>query len=398
MPLYLIVFVMLLGFSIYEYKKKKTQRVLYWIAFGVLTAMLVLRYGQGTDYFSYYYNYLCTPPIWQFSDLLATNVHGEAGWLFINAVFRGFGIPFHVLVVLVALLTMYSLHRFLSRYSPMRTLSLLLAYHTIFLTYAMSAIRQGLVLAIFLGFLVDWLYEKKYVRYILVTLACSLIHSSALVFLSLFAVKFITIRLKPALLLMAVCTVAGTLCSKLLVSVFDSLVFYANDGFYLLAVGERLVSAGVIIFAFRDVLTSKETARSSKLMYLLQIYLYGCFIYCFLAWSARLGSRFAVFFKAVELVLFAYALLSDPTVTVPGRIAAKLRHGTVKPIRVQYVIACYLLGLTLLMYFKNISSYIGQNQYIEGINIFNYPYFSILNMDYLHELMTIPFDFSRFFG
>lgn len=398
MSLYLIVLIMLLGFSIYEYKKKKTQRVLYWIAFGVLTAMLVLRYGQGTDYFSYYYNFLSTPPIWQFSELLATNVHGEAGWLFINAVFRGFGIPFHVLVVLVALLTMYSLHRFLSRHSTMMTVSLLLAYPTIFLTYAMSAIRQGLVLAIFLGFLIDWLYEKKYVRYILVTLACALIHSSALVFLALFAVKFITIRLKPALLLMAVCAVVGFLSSKLLVSVFDSLVFYANDGFYLLAVGERVISAGVIIFVFRDVLSSKETAHSSKLMYLLQIYLYSCFIYCFLAWSARLGSRFAIFFKAVELVLFVHALLSEPTVTLPGRIASRLRLGTLKPIRVQKVIACYLLGLTLLMYFKNIGSYIGQNQYIDGINIFNYPYFSILNKDYLEEFMTIPFDLSRFFG
>lgn len=398
MSLYLIVLIMLVGFSVYEYKKKKTQPVLYWVAFGVLTAMLVLRYGQGTDYFSYYHNFLSTPTIWQLPELLATDIHGEPGWLFINAAFRGFGIPFQVLVVLSSLLTMYGLHRFLSRHSTMMTVSLLLAYPTIYLTYAMSAIRQGLVLAIFLGFLIDWLYEKKYVRYILVTVVCALIHSSALVFLALFAVNFITIRLKPALLLIPVLAVAGFLSSKLLVLLFDSFVFYANDGFYLLAVGERIISAGVIIFVFRDVLSSKETARSSKLMFLLQIYLYSCLIYSFLAWSARLGSRFAIFFKAVELVLFVYALLSEPTIVLPDRIVSRLRLGTRKPIRVQKIIACYLLGLTLLMYFKNIVSYIGQNQYIDSINMFNYPYFSILNKEYLEKVMTIPFDFSGFFG
>ena len=51
MSLYLIVFVLLLAFSVYEYWKRQTQKWLYWIAFGILTVMLCLRYGQGTDYF-----------------------------------------------------------------------------------------------------------------------------------------------------------------------------------------------------------------------------------------------------------------------------------------------------------------------------------------------------------
>lgn len=395
MSLYLIVFAMLLVFSIWEYKKKTTQKPLYWIAFGVLTLMLVLRYGQGTDYFGYYSNFLNTPTIWQFSNLMRTTVHGESGWLFISAVFRGFGIPFHVLVILTSLLTMYSLHRFLSRYSSMQTVSLLLAYPTIYLTYAMSAIRQGVVLAVFLGFLLDWMRERKYIRYIVVTLICALIHSSALIFLALFAVKRITIRCKPALILMAVCAVTGFLSSKLLVMLSSSFAYYAKDGISIFAIGERLASACIIIFVFRDVLDGKDTSGAPELKYFLQIYLYSCFIYCFLAWSALLGSRFAVYFKAIELVLFVYALLSDLTVTIPTCITSKLRLGTIKPIRVQKVVALYLLGLTLLMYFKNIGSYIEQNQYIDSVNVFNYPYFSILHTEYVERFMTIPYDFSK---
>lgn len=398
MSLYLIVFIMLLAFAIYEYRQKKTQKTLYWIAFSVLTAMLVFRYGQGTDYFGYYYNFLRTPTIWQLPELLSSSVHGEPGWLFISAVFRGFGIPFHVLVVLTSLLTMYCLHRFLSRHSAMMTVSLLLAYPTIYLTYAMSAIRQVLVMAVFLGFLLDWLYEKKYVRYIAVTLLCALFHSSALVFLALFAVKKITVNTKFSLILMASCAVLGLLSSRFLASLSDTIAYYANDGLNVLSIGERMVSALIIICVFRQTLNSKETAVSSKLMYLLQVYLYGSFIYCFLAWSAVLASRFAVYFKTVELVLFTYALVSETTVTIPGSIAGKLRLSAVKPFPIGKVVACYLLGLVLLMYFKNIGSYIQQNQYIDTVNVFNYPYFSILNTDYLEEFMTIPYDFSQFFG
>lgn len=376
MSLYLIVFIMLLAFAIYEYRQKHTQKTLYWIAFFVLTAMLVFRYGQGTDYFGYYYNFLNTPTIWQLPELLSSGIHGEPGWLFISAIFRGFGIPFQFLVALSSLLTMYCLHRFLSRHSTMMTLSLLLAYPTIYLTYAMSAIRQVLVLAVFLGFLLDWLYEKKYVRYIAVTLVCALFHSSALVFLMLFGVRLITLDTKKALIAMAVSIVAGFVSNKLLAMISSAIATYADAGISIVAVGERALSTAAILYVFHDVLENKESPKDRKLLYLLQVYLYGGILYCLLLWSSLLASRFGMYFKAVEIVLFAIAA-SD-----------RSRRGK--------VVAAYLLVLVMIMYFKNIPNYISQGKYYASVNTWNFPYISVFWKEAIATFREIPYNFSQF--
>ena len=378
---YLIVFAMLAGFAVYEYRKGKTSNVLYWTAFFVLGMMLCLRYAQGQDYYGYYVNYLLTPKIWNPIKVVTTKIHGEVGWLLLCALGRGFAMPFQLLVFLISVFEMYCIHRFISRWCPLRTVALALMYPTIYLTYAMSALRQGAVLLFFLGFMIQWLYQGKWKHYLIGTLVCLLFHSSALVFLVLFAVHWITLDGTRALILTALSAVAGLAVSWVLPKISEVFVTYASASFSIAAIGERAVSFAVILYVFWDRL--KKRKRRSLLGFALQIYLYGTIIYAFLMWNSLISARFNIYFKAMELILFTAALLR------PGKLP-------VLGIRNRDAVALYLLLLNLVMYVKNINGYIDQGEYFEITNVFNYPYFSIFNMDQVESWRTIPYDFSLY--
>jgi len=373
---YLIVFLVLIGFAVYEYFQKKTQKRLYWIALGLLSVMLCLRYAQGTDYCGYYYNFLITPTLGEINRLFDGSIHGELGWLFICSLFRTLRIPFEVLVGLLSLLEMYCLHRFIVKFSPLRTVSLLLTVPTIYMTYCMSALRQGLVIMLFLGFMVDWLYRKRMIPYIIMTLACVLVHSSAAVFLTLFAMRWVKLDTIRTLLLIVLCSLGGIAASWILPKLSASVAAYAESGLSVLAIGERLVSTLLMMLIFRDVLDQKTEKKHRKLYFLLQIYLYGTLIYCFLMWSSLLSARFAVYFKAIEIAIFAVAIRSNT--------------------HLSKTVAVYLGLLTIVMYVKNVDAYIAQGQYLEHVNVFNYPYISVFWENAAESFRRIPYDFNVF--
>ena len=381
MSLYLIVFAGMVGCGVYEYRKGRTQDRLYWTVLFILGMMLCFRYAQGTDYYGYYVNYLLTPKIWNPIKVFTIKIHGEIGWLLLCALCRAFAMPFDMLVFFISLFEMWCIHRFVSRWCPLRTVALLLIYPTIYLTYAMSALRQGMVLLFFLGFMIEWFHQKQWKHYIIGTFVCILFHSSAVVFLVLFALRWITLDGKWALLLIGLSAAGGLMASWLLPRISSVFAFYASSSFSIAAIGERAVSLTVILYIFWDKL--KDRGNRNILWLMLQIYLYGVVIYAFLMWNALISARFNIFFKSVELMLFTVALLR------PGKFP-------ILGLRNKDAVAAYLLLLTVVMYFKNINSYIIQGDFFAGTNVFNYPYFSIFDMDAVESWRTIPYDFSKY--
>lgn len=374
---YLVVLIMLVVFAIYEYRKGKRQDGLYWIAFSVLGMMLCFRYAQGTDYYGYYINYLQTPEIWDPIKLITTKIHGEVGWTLLCSICRGFAVPFPALVFVISIFEMYCIHRFISGWCPLRVVALALMYPTIYLTYTMSTLRQGMVLLFFLGFMLQWICQNKWKRYLIATFVCALFHSSAVVFLVLFAVYWIRLDGKTALILVALSAGCGWMCSFLLPKISSVFATYAYSSFSIMAIGERVASLAVILYIFWGDLKRKE---HTKLWLLLQVYLYSMIIYAFLMWNALISSRFNIYFKAVEIMLFTTALIR------PERFPGIRCHK-------RDAVAVYLLLLMVVMYFKNINSYIIQGEYVDEINVINYPYLTIFNISEARIWRAVPYDF-----
>ena len=381
MSLYLIVLAMLVSFAVYEYRKGKSQKKLYAIAFFALGMMLCFRYAQGSDYYGYYVNYLLTPKIWEFKRLISIRIHGELGWKVLCSLGRSFAMPFDMVVFFISLFELYCIHRFVSRHCPLPTVALLLMYPTIYLTYTYSALRQGAVLLFFLGFMLEWFFKGKMKHYLIGTAVCITIHTSAVVFLVLFALKFIVLDGKWALIFMALAAAGGFFAQWILPKISAAFVTYANSSMSIVAIGERAVSVGVILYVFWDRLKDKK--HRTFLSMLLQVYLYGTIIYAFLMWNALISARFNIYFKSVELLLFTAALKR------PGKLPFV-------NVRTRDAVAAYLLALTVVMYFKNINSYIVQGDYFENTNVFNYPYLNIFDADAAETWRTVPYDFSLY--
>lgn len=381
MSLYLIVFLILCGLAGFEYLKNRKQEKLYWVIFTVLTAMLCLRYGQGSDYFGYMYNYLTTPKLNQMGELFDSAIHGEPGWLLICSVLRTCNVPFPVFVTVLSGVEMFLLHRFVYKFSPLKSVTLLAAYPTLYLTFIFSALRQGLVILVFLGYMLEWLKDRKSGRYLLVTMLCALIHTSALVFLIPLAMRYIPERfgLFPMDISRVLCygglSVIGGLClSGLLMWLSPALAHYAGSSMSIMAVGERAVTTALILFVFRDELNGTRECPNPMLNVMLQVYLLGTILYGFLFWNALISARMTICFKAVEIVLLAVAM------TKPG----KARH----------LVALYVFGLAAVMFYKNIGSYIHQGDYFETVNVFNYPYLSLFDQDAVETYRNVRYDFS----
>ena len=175
--------------------RKKLDSVAYKVAFWIIGFMLAFRYGQGTDYFAYYDTFK-----WMRSDLVFNfTSHTEVGWNLFNFLIKIAGLPFEVLVFIVSVVEMICIKKFIERYcKSYNALALSLLYPAVILFYLFSALRQGLVISVFLGFMLQYLESMEYRKYICITLLMSTIHIVSIAYLILVPVmkreKFINLQ------------------------------------------------------------------------------------------------------------------------------------------------------------------------------------------------------------
>ncbi|MBR0385100.1 MAG: EpsG family protein, partial [Erysipelotrichaceae bacterium] len=130
--------------------------------------MLALRYGQGSDYFSYervFNNFGSLSDVLEGRNVL--NV--EIGFQILCAVFP---LDYRCFVGVISVFEMAMLYRYCRRYSRYPMVSLLIAFPTLYLTYYFSAIRQGIVLAVVLGILLPLMEKKQFFAYLIITILC----------------------------------------------------------------------------------------------------------------------------------------------------------------------------------------------------------------------------------
>ncbi len=319
-----------------------------------LTLMLCLRYGQGSDYFGYMTNYM-----WYMYDQ-----HNALVWKLFETGFSILKIPFEVFVCIIGLISMWCMSRFIWLYSPYKLVSLLMVYPTIYLTYFMSGMRQGIVIAFFVGYMFNWLQEEKYVNYLVGCLAMVLIHSSALVFLPLIFVN--KIKEKCMYYFICLCTIAGIIIYVLPTSLFTWLpntvyqYYVQNKSISVLGIAERVVMLCSIIILLAKNRKEDGNVCSKAVTTMMKIYLYGMGIVLLtFSWSI-ISSRLSAPFKAIEFALIPL---------LASRCSESFK-------RIIVTIVCLYVSL---MTVKNIKSYLDQAPEYQTNNPLEYPYLSVFN-------------------
>lgn len=378
---YFIVFLFMLIALLAEDEKRHLVFIVEMI---VLTVILAIRFGQGPDYYSY-------------SQLFAFAGNGiatkgiEIGFYFLMRLFQP---NFQFFIAVISVFEMWMLYRFINTYSKHKTFSVLLAMPTLYLTYYFSAIRQGIIISVFIGYLLNCLLEEKWIQYYVVSLLCCTIHLSAAIFLLLPIIKFFDLKTMYIFIVLSI--IASLLLSTDVVKqivasipiVGPRFAVFFKGSFSFLAIMHRYVLFSIIMFLY---LQSDKSERCQNIM--LKIYIVGIIVYTVFSFSPLIASRSSYFFKVLELVLIPNLFID-------------YKH--------KDVIALFFVCLAFVMLYKNIASYIYQGGYIiqsvidyPYITIFNtndlYPYvnpfykkFNFLHNSWLHELVDSIFDFFQY--
>ena len=373
MSLYHPVFLTLLAGAFWETCRQKAPKWQLYGIFGLLTALLCLRYGQGSDYFSYGHIYYELPEN-LFAALAAKEIHGEWGWKCLCLLGRWANMPYPAFVLVLSVGMMGLYWRFLTRFCRRPPVSLLLGWHTLYLTYFFGILRQGLVIAIFLGLLLEWLQKRRYGAYVLGCLVCASFHSSALVLLILLLLHS-PWKEKHLLILCGLAWFGGAaLASGIFHGILERLLpesvanYLSVEPVSLGAIAERVVTFGVILLAWYS---GDRKDPQNRLLF--GVVAAGFGVYGALLWMPLVASRTGFLLKAAEISLLGNLLP---------------RKGWQK-----WAFFGFCIALSGGMYLKNLGSYLDHARYFEWVTVWNYPYVPLFRPEAIREYLTLPYDY-----
>ena len=357
MYVYSIVFFVCLTLGLLSLKFKTHDTTIKLILVA-LTFLLAFRYGQGTDYFSY--NVLFNEN-YSISRALKNGIgHGEIGFKLLCAVFNG---NYQAFVFFVSLYQGFLLYRFLKKHCDNMGFSLLLFIPTIFLTYYFSAIRQGIVVATFIGIGISLIESKSWKSYVLMCVILSTIHSVALVYLLIPLVTRVRHYFSLALFLPVSAVIGVLLGSEFGIGILLRIPYigqylgsYLKIGYSWFAIAERVVTLTLVLLLYR----ASKFFKNGHDPWWIKAYILGYILYFTLMPFSTLSTRTLVCYRVLEVMF------------IPNMI--KNTKGSIK-----LVTTCGFLALTIVMYVHHVDGYLKQGNYYSNVNILNYPYVSVFD-------------------
>lgn len=259
-----MIVVILLGlFAMFFALMEGTGQIKYGlkISFGLIFIFLALRYNYGSDYPEYlnlFRKINQNTGISVFDDYWKV----EAGWIILNRLCAPLG--FFGMTAILALLNCYIYYSFIKKYVPSKYywLSIFLyIFNTSFLLIHSTAMRQSVAIGLFI-FSLDYLYNKKALRYFLCIATASLFHLSALTLIPLILLGIFNWKMNKKF---------GIILFSVLLSLFIL-------GKLLLPFINNFISLYFIKFIVYDTVIT-QTKSGSGLGFLFQIFLFSLTLY-----------------------------------------------------------------------------------------------------------------------
>ena len=361
MYIYLVAFLIILITALVSLKRNISDFTIALIVIA-LTAMLVFRYGQGTDYFAY--NYLIERnSAFQDAFTETSDNHGEIGFRILAVLFHG---KSEILFSIISIYVMTMTAGFLWKHCKNKAFTLLLFFPTVMLTYYFSAIRQGIVIATFLGLGISFVERKAWKRYLLMCLALSTIHTIALVLLAIPILSIISLKTEVAIFL-PLSVIIGALISfpftrqylVLIPLIGKYLAIYPASSFTYTLLIKRVITIVIIMLLYYSWRSEVNTNDDDP--WWIKAYIFGQIMFFALMPYILIATRVYICFKVLELWFVPNILLQNN--------------------RYKQIVVLYFVLLMTTVYVGNINSYIREGVYREEINCLNYPYVSVFNKD-----------------
>lgn len=290
-----MLFIILAYLIVLSFTIKKSKSV-FLLSILPLFLLIVIRYGVGSDYFSYKLIYSNAGKdsiidlIRYFSDI-------DPLFLIVIKSFTIFRIPYSVFAILVSSSILFLLANWIYNNSKEPVISILLLYSMFYFVWVLSTFRQGLVLALALNLLFSKNSKPGKFRYLLIVLLLSLIHKSALFLILFMFIDQMNLNSKKHLVLLGVSLLFTLLPLSYLFSNFSfipvvkrALDYLSNGvGFWSFS-GLSRIALYVSVYIFYDQL--KRDAFTKKLT---DMFLLGLSLYFFLNFIEVASGRFGIF-------------------------------------------------------------------------------------------------------
>lgn len=367
-------------FTVICYSARKIDGFIYKVLLLIMTVMLCLRYGQGTDYFAYKYIYEKVPNTFDINFILSNDFHGEIGYYFIQELFRIVNAPFIVFCGSLSFVSMVLIHKGIKELSKYKTLSLFLLMPTYYFTYLYSGIREGFVLAITIGIIIPAYIKGNTKKYIIALVVSTLFHLSAIVLFIPLILRAKGKRITDYSAWLIVFSVAFAVVVSVLLQFLHFQSRYVAFSPSYLAIIIRCVFFFLISKAYtKKCLLGENEMIDDKLV---DFYFIGFIVYLCLCPMALISARVTAYFKIAEILLFPRL--------VSRTIKKKTASVTSRRI-VVHLFVIIVIVISLVEGFKNLGSYADQGHYNENIGFYNYPYISIFGIDKLYEYRSVSY-------
>ena len=280
------------------------------ISFLIIFFFLALRYNFGNDYTGYLRDFIELNSLSKIDYFNIAYFHYEPGWLLLCRIFGKLG--FFVMTSFLASLTCVVYYQFIKKYVPFRYYWLaifLYIFTPSFLLIQASAMRQQFAVVIFI-FSINYIHEKKPLKYFLCILIAYSFHSSALILLPFYFIGYLNKRISKAgmgiilsifISLFLLMSIIGRYVNDLITSYFQRYETYQASG----SVGTGLGIIYFSVFLFLVLLFEKYQTREMSIIFKIAIV---SFIFIPLSLYIQLIARMIMYFGMATII--AYPVLA----------------------------------------------------------------------------------------
>lgn len=310
----LLLFVILLGFLLCEWKKSKRNDIVFLtvVSLTMIFIAAVRNESVGIDYPMYkaYFEQVRQGG-WAFLISSANGYRVEPGFSLLNFIVSRFTGDIHVFMTVESVLCVTLTSVLVYKYSPIPWISMFVFASFGFYGNSLSFIRQTLAIAIYL-FAVPYLMKKKFVPYLLIVILAALFHKSILVMILAYWISYLPVNWK---------TITAYLVGMGVVMAFSLQMFqfitkyiftyYATDGAYYILVGRDWNTALIpVLTAVTAVILIKPLLRRNPAnLVLINLSIFAAVLYI-MTCQRFLFQRIAMMFYAAAILLIPEILKS----------------------------------------------------------------------------------------
>lgn len=176
--------------------------------------IMAFRYGIGVDYF---YTYV---PVFETIKLTGEYNNIEGGYVLLNKLVLLFTQDYAGIFIVTSFLFCIFIYKAIMQSSKDITLSFYILFGSCFFFYAMNVTRQSIVIAIFI-YCIKYIKERKMLKYMIIILLASLIHTIALIFIPVYFVSHLKITPKKLAIIAVIVVLGQTLIYNVIVRITD---------------------------------------------------------------------------------------------------------------------------------------------------------------------------------